>query len=103
MTREDHKDLASQLFAGYSRVKTVRNLAAIIGEEELSALDKRYLAFGERLEHEFLAQEETDNRSIEETLDIGWKIITELPREELYRIKVELIEKYLPKGEEGNR
>jgi len=103
MTREDHKDLASQLFAGYSRVKTVRNLAAIIGEEELSALDKKYLAFGERLEREFMAQEETENRSIEQTLDIGWKILVELPKEELYRIKTELIEKYYPKVEEGAR
>jgi len=101
MTREDHKDLASQLFAAYSRTKQVRNLAAIIGEEELSTLDKNYLAFGDRFERDFLSQSETENRTIEQTLDIGWKVLTHLPREELYRIKEELIEKYLPKVPEG--
>ncbi|GAB4222405.1 MAG: ATP synthase subunit B [Spirochaetales bacterium] len=101
MTREDHKDLASQLFAAYSRTKQVRNLAAIIGEEELSALDKSYLTFGDRFEREFLSQAETENRTIEQTLDIGWNVLTNLPREELYRVKEELIEKYLPKGMEG--
>lgn len=101
MTREDHKDLASQLFAAYSRTKQVRNLAAIIGEEELSTLDKNYLTFGDRFEREFLSQAETENRTIEQTLDIGWKMLTHLPREELYRIKEEMIEKYLPKVTEG--
>ena len=61
MTREDHKDLSSQLFACYSKVKTIRNLASIIGEEELSALDKQYLKFGERFEKEFLSQDEFEN------------------------------------------
>lgn len=101
MTREDHKDLASQLFAAYSRTKQVRNLAAIIGEEELSTLDKNYLTFGDRFEREFLSQAETENRTIEQTLDIGWKMLTILPKEELYRIKEELLEKYLPKVGEG--
>ncbi len=95
MTREDHKDVASQLFAAYSRVKSVRNLASIIGEEELSAADKRYLYFGERFEQEYLSQSETEDRSIETTLDLGWKILSILPKEELLRIKRELIEKYL--------
>ena len=71
MTREDHKELASQLFAAYSRVKSIRSLAAVIGEEELSDLDKSYLAFGDRFEREFLAQGERENRSIEQTLDLG--------------------------------
>jgi V/A-type H+-transporting ATPase subunit B len=101
MTREDHKDLASQLFAAYSRTKQVRNLAAIIGEEELSTLDKNYLTFGDRFEREFLSQAETENRTIEQTLDIGWKMLTILPKEELYRIKEELLQKYLPKEGEG--
>jgi V/A-type H+-transporting ATPase subunit B len=95
MTREDHKDVSSQLFAAYSKVKQVRNLASIIGEEELSPLDKRYLKFGERFEQEFLTQGETENREIGRTLDIGWKMLAELPREELLRIKPELIEKYM--------
>jgi V/A-type H+-transporting ATPase subunit B len=96
MTREDHKDLASQLFAAYSKAKSVRNLASIIGEEELSVLDKKYMSFGEIFERDFLTQKETDNRSIDETLDIGWKTLGELPRDELYRIKEEYLEKYLP-------
>ena len=101
MTRDDHRDLASQLFAAYARVRSVRNLSAIIGEEELSPLDKRYLKFGEHFEAEFLAQGEFEDRSIEETLDLGWKMLTYLPREELLRVSPALIEKYLPKGEEA--
>ena len=95
MTREDHASVSSQLFASYSKVQTVRNLSAIIGDEELSALDKKYLEFGERFENEFLIQGENENRTIEETLERGWKLLSILPHEELYRIKNELIEKYL--------
>lgn len=94
MTREDHASVASQLFASYSKVKSIRNLAAIIGEEELSSLDRQYLHFGDRLEKEFFTQGEYENRTIEETLEIGWKILRELPTSELYRIKSELIEKF---------
>lgn len=97
MTREDHANVSSQLFAAYSKVKSIRNLAAIIGEEELSDLDKQYLKFGNKLETEFFTQGEYENRSIEETLDLGWKILKNLPKEELFRIKPEFIEKYLPK------
>jgi len=96
MTREDHKDVASQLFAAYSKVKQLRNLASIIGEEELSDGDKRYLRFGEQFEQRFLAQGEFENRSILQTLEIGWQVLSELPREELLRVKPEFIERYLP-------
>jgi len=96
MTREDHSAVSSQLFASYSKVKSIRNLAAIIGEEEVSDLDKLYLKFGKALEEEFFTQGEYEDRSIDETLDLGWKILSILPREELYRIKNEYIEKYLP-------
>jgi V/A-type H+-transporting ATPase subunit B len=96
MTREDHKDLASQLFAAYSKVKQVRNLASIIGEEELSDADGQYLKFGETFERVFLTQGERENRGIEETLDLGWRTLKEIPREELLRVKPEFIEKYLP-------
>ena len=99
MTREDHANVSSQLFASYSKVKSIRNLAAIIGEEELSELDRAYLHFGERLEKEFFGQGEYEDRTIEQTLDLGWKILAELPKEELTRIKPEFIDKYLP--EEG--
>ena len=95
MTREDHKDVSSQLFAAYSKVKSIRNLAAIIGEEELSDTDKQYLRFGDRLEKEFLTQGEYENRTIEQTLGIGWKILKELPKEDLYRINPAFIEKYM--------
>ena len=97
MTREDHANVSSQLFAAYSKVKSIRNLAAIIGEEELSELDRAYLHFGSRLEKEFFSQGEFEDRTIEETLDIGWNILLELPREELTRIKPEFIEKYMEK------
>ena len=99
MTREDHAPVSSQLFAAYSKVKTIRNLASIIGEEELSQLDQLYLKFGNELEAKFFTKGEYEDRSIEETLDLGWKILSILPREELYRIKDELIDKYLPKSE----
>ena len=99
MTREDHSAVSSQLFASYSKVKSIRNLAAIIGEEELSEIDKLYLKFGEELEQRFFTQGEYENRSIEQTLDLGWEILSILPREELYRIKDEYIDKYLPKKE----
>lgn len=100
MTREDHNAVSSQLFASYSKVRGIRNLAAIIGEEELSDLDKLYLKFGEELENKFFTQNEYENRSIEETLDLGWKILSILPHEELYRINSALLEKYLPKTEQ---
>jgi V/A-type H+-transporting ATPase subunit B len=101
MTRDDHKDLSSQLFAAYAHVKSVRNLAAIIGEEELPALDKSYLRFGERFESEFISQGEREDRSVAQTLDIGWRLLTQLPREELLRVSKALIEKYMP--EEGKK
>ena len=98
MTREDHAPVSSQLFAAYSKVKSIRNLASIIGEEELSELDRKYLKFGEELESKFFTQGEYENRSIEETLDLGWKILSILPKNELYRIKTEMIDKYLPEN-----
>jgi V/A-type H+-transporting ATPase subunit B len=95
MTREDHKDVSSQLFAAYSKVKQVRNLASIIGEEELSEGDRLYMKFGDIFEQQFLSQGEYENRSIEDTLDLGWRILKALPREDLLRIKPEFIEKYM--------
>jgi len=97
MTREDHKDLSSQLFASYSKVKQLRNLASIIGDEELSVVDKKYLKFGEDFESVFLGQGEFENRDINRTLDIGWEILSDIPRDELLRIREEYINKYLGK------
>lgn len=95
MTRKDHPNVSSQLFASYSKVKTIRNLAAIVGEEELSEIDRKYLVFGSRMEKEFLNQGEYEERTIEQTLDLGWEILKELPKEELTRINPDLIEKFM--------
>jgi len=94
MTREDHPHLASQLFAAYSYVKDVRNLASVIGEEELTPLDHDYLEFGKQFEQRFVCQGKDEDRSIEETLGIGWEVLKTLPVEELHRITDEEIEKY---------
>ncbi len=94
MTREDHPHLASQLFAAYSYVKYVRNLASVIGEEELTPLDRNYLEFGREFEQKFISQRKDENRSIEETLNRGWEVLRHLPPEELHRITDEEIEKY---------
>ncbi|HOV14462.1 MAG TPA: V-type ATP synthase subunit B, partial [Spirochaetota bacterium] len=95
MTRDDHKDLSSQLFACYAKVKDLRALASVIGEEELSEIDKKYLLFGNEFEKRFLTQSHEDDRSIEETLDIGWDLLKYLPVNDLYRINDDLIKKYL--------
>jgi V/A-type H+-transporting ATPase subunit B len=91
MTREDHPHVSSQLFAAYAKVKDVRALASVIGEEELTTLDHQYLKFGEAFEERFLSQREDEDRSIGETLDIGWKVVSILPKEELHRVTEEEI------------
>jgi V/A-type H+-transporting ATPase subunit B len=93
-TREDHPALASQLFAAYAYVKRVRGLADVVGEEELSPLDKAYLKFGDALEHRFLSQGEYENRSIETTLDLGWDVLSLLPRNELHRVSDALLDQH---------
>jgi V/A-type H+-transporting ATPase subunit B len=93
-TRDDHPALASQLFACYAYVKRVRALADVVGEEELSLLDKEYLRFGETFEHRFLSQGETENRSIETTLEIGWDVLSALPRDELHRLSDTLLDEH---------
>ncbi|RMH38156.1 MAG: V-type ATP synthase subunit B [Nitrospirae bacterium] len=95
-TRDDHAHLANQLYAAYARAGQVERLAAIVGEEELSVVDKRYLAFGERFEREFVAQGPDEDRSITATLDLGWRMLTELPKEELTRVTEEEIKEHLP-------
>ena len=97
-TREDHPGLANQLFAAYSRVQDIQALAAVIGEDELSDTDKKYLLFGKEFEKVFVGQGNDENRTIEETLDLGWKLLGVLPKTELDRLEPELIEKYY-KGE----
>lgn len=90
-TRDDHPTLARQLFAAYARVKRVRALADVIGESELGPLDHLYIRFGETFESRFLTQGEHENRSISQTLDLGWEVLSMLPREELHRVGDDLI------------
>lgn len=96
-TREDHRSLADQLYACYAEGRDLRRLVAIIGEEALSEKDRAYLRFAESFESRLLAQS-AENRPIEKTLDIGWELLSGLPRTELKRIKPELAEKYLKNG-----
>ncbi|MCE4604129.1 MAG: ATP synthase subunit B [Aeropyrum sp.] len=96
-TREDHSEVSNQLYAAYSRGVELRSLAAVVGEESLSQRDRKYLRFADLFEEKFLSQGERENRSIEETLDIAWDILSVLPEEELVNIKEETIKKYHPK------
>ena len=93
-TREDHSALSNQLFASYARVQDARALASVIGEDELAPLDKLYIQYGTRFENEFIKQSESDNRSIEQTLDLGWALLKMLPREELDRVDDKILDKY---------
>jgi V/A-type H+-transporting ATPase subunit B len=97
MTRADHPALASQLFAAYAHVKDIRALASIIGEEELTPLDLKYLKFGDEFEKRLLTQGYHERRTVEEGLDLGWDIISILPREELVRVKEEELAKHYKK------
>ena len=96
-TREDHAGTMNQLFAGYSRGKDAKELMTILGEAALSDDDKLFAKFAEEFEKVYVSQGNTTNRSIEETLNIGWDLLSILPKRELKRIKPEYIEKYLPK------
>ena len=93
-TREDHSAVANQLFSAYSKVQEIRALASVIGEEDLSAEDRRYMDFGREFEERFLSQSYDENRSITETLDLGWKLLAILGADQLDRIDPELIQKY---------
>lgn len=93
-TRDDHPHVASQLFAAYSKVKDIRSLAAVIGTEELSPVDQLYMKFGKEFEAQVITQGEYENRSIEESLDLGWKVLKLLPRTELLRVTQEELEKH---------
>jgi len=100
-TRADHAALAGQLFACYAMVKRVRSLAIVIGEEELGALDKLYLRFGEALETRFLNQGEYENRPVAATLDLGWEMLSLLPRDELHRVSDALLAQHYREAVHG--
>ncbi len=100
-TREDHAATMNQLFAAYSRGKDAKELAVILGDAALSDVDKQYAAFADAFEKEYVSQGYQTNRSVEETLDIGWKLLAMLPRSELKRIRDDMLDQYLPKKEEA--
>ena len=93
-TREDHQDLANQLFSAYAKVGEARNLASVIGEDELSPIDKKYLEFGKAFEERYIGQGPNENRTIEETLDLGWELLKILPKEELDRVDTKILDVY---------
>ena len=99
-TREDHADTMNQLFAAYSQGKQAKELSAILGESALSDTDKKLAKFAEAFEAEYVSQGFNANRTIEETLNLGWKLLKMIPRTELKRIRDEYLEKYLPREEE---
>ena len=98
-TREDHPDTMNQIFAAYARGKTAAELAVVLGESALSDMDKKYAAFADRFEKEYVSQGYDTDRSIEDTLRIGWELLSDLPVTELKRIHPEYIEHYLPRKE----
>jgi len=93
-TREDHIAISNQLYAAYSHVEAVRGLASVIGEEELSPMDRQFLQFGDAFEQKYMNQGEDENRSIEQTLDIAWETVGTLPRSELARLNDDLLDRY---------
>ena len=93
-TREDHPALSNQLFAAYSKVNDAKSLASVIGEDELSPIDKKYLEFGKAFESKFLTQGTHENRSMAETLDLGWELLSMLPKSELDRVSDDILDKY---------
>ena len=93
-TRADHQDVANQLFSCYAKVGDARSLASVIGEDELSPIDKQYLVFGNEFEHEFIGQGMDENRSMEDTLNKAWELLGLLPREELDRVNTRVLDQY---------
>ena len=93
-TREDHPDLANQIFSSYAHVNEVRALASVIGEDELGELDKAYLRFGAAFESRYINQLHTENRDVMETIRLGWEILGLLPKSELDRINTEILDQY---------
>ena len=93
-TRDDHPAVSNQLFAAYAKVNDARALASVIGEDELSDVDKKYMEFGVAFEERFLKQERHENRTIEQTLNLAWELLSMLPREDLDRVEDKILDKY---------
>ena len=98
-TREDHANVMNQLYSAYARGKNAKELAVVLGESALSEIDLLYVKFADAFEDRFIRQGEDENRTIEDSLQIGWDLLAMLPRTELKRVRDEYIEKYLPKKE----
>jgi V/A-type H+-transporting ATPase subunit B len=96
-TREDHADVFNQLFAAYARGKEAEELSVILGEAALSEMDKMYLGFSRDFEMRYVSQAEYEDRTIEQTLDLGWELLARFPTVELKRIRQEWLDKYLPR------
>jgi V/A-type H+-transporting ATPase subunit B len=101
-TRDDHPRWGAQLYAAYAKTQDIRALASVIGEEELGEVDQRYLKFGRAFEREFVNQSFTENRSIERTLEIGWRLLSMLPKNELTRVTLEEIAQYYKSEDAAN-
>ena len=99
-TRSDHEDVMNQLYESYSKVIDVRNIAQIVGEDDLSTVDKKYLEFGDVFESKFLSQAQSENRELEESLDLAWDILKILPRNELHRVSEKNLDKFIGKTNE---
>lgn len=97
-TREDHWDVANQLFASYAKVQDVKALSSVIGEDELSDTDKLYIQFGKEFEKRFISQGADESRTIVHTLNLGWDLLRILPRSELDRIDTKMLDKYYDAG-----
>lgn len=97
-TRKDHSNTMNQLFSAYARGKDAKELMVVLGEAALTDIDKLYAKFADEFEKEYVSQGYNTNRSIEETLDIGWKLLRILPRSELKRISDELLDEYYDKN-----
>ena len=93
-TRADHPELSNQLFAAYSKVEDAKSLASVIGKDELSDMDKKYIKFGRAFEEKFLTQGKNENRTIDDTLNLGWELLGMLPKSELDRVSDKTLEKY---------
>ena len=99
-TREDHAPTMNQLFAAYASGKEAKELMTILGEAALTPVDLKFAKFADEFEKRYVSQGFDENRTIEETLDLGWDLLTLLPRGELKRIKADMVDKYLPQKED---
>ena len=102
-TREDHAGVMNQLFSSYARGRDAKELMVVLGESALTPMDRLYAKFADAFEERYINQGFNENRSIIETLDLGWELLSILPRSEMKRIKPELVEKYWPKGDKAKK